>query len=156
MLVDEAKLTLLLLAAHMIIFWLSQDSNVTPPVCLCTFTAATIAKTPPIATGLTSWKIAKSLYILPLLFAYTPLLTGNTGDALEIGLYTLLGLYAFTSAVTGWHKVRLNVASRLLMMACAVGLLWPADRIVHIGAGVVLIALVAYLSRQARIEQEAT
>ena len=156
MLVDEAKLTLLLLAAHMIIFWLSQDSNVTPPVCLCTFTAATIAKTPPIATGLTSWKIAKSLYILPLLFAYTPLLTGNTGDALEIVLYTLLGLYAFTSAVTGWHKVRLNVASRLLMMACAVGLLWPADRIVHIGAGVVLIALVAYLSRQARIQQEVT
>lgn len=35
---------LALLAAHLIIFWLSQDSNVTPPVCLTAFAAATIAK----------------------------------------------------------------------------------------------------------------
>jgi len=154
MLVDEARLTLLLLAAHMIIFWLSQDSNVTPPVCLCTFTAASIAKTPPIATGFTSWKIAKSLYIVPLLFAYTPLLTGNTGDALEIGLYALLGLYAFTSAVTGWHRIRLNPVVRLLMTACAIGLLWPADRAVHIAAALILIALVTFLVRQARRQTE--
>ncbi|MEM9787695.1 MAG: TRAP transporter fused permease subunit, partial [Pseudomonadota bacterium] len=32
-----------LLSAHMIIFWLSQDSNVTPPVALAAFTAAAIA-----------------------------------------------------------------------------------------------------------------
>ncbi|MCG3267229.1 TRAP transporter fused permease subunit, partial [Yoonia sp. I 8.24] len=35
-----------LLSAHMIIFWLSQDSNVTPPVALAAFTAAAIAKAP--------------------------------------------------------------------------------------------------------------
>ena len=63
-----------LLAAHLIIFWLSQDSNVTPPVCLTAFTAAAIAKTPPMATGVTSWKVAKGLYLVPLLFAYTPLI----------------------------------------------------------------------------------
>ena len=40
-----------LLSAHMIIFWLSQDSNVTPPVCLAAFTGAAIAGTPPMATG---------------------------------------------------------------------------------------------------------
>ena len=32
-----------LLAAHLIIFWLSQDSSVTPPVCLTAFAAAAIA-----------------------------------------------------------------------------------------------------------------
>ena len=66
-----------LLSAHMIIFWLSQDSNVTPPVCLAAFTGAAIAGTPPMATGLCSWKIAKGLYIVPLLFAYTPLIGGS-------------------------------------------------------------------------------
>ena len=40
-----------ILAAHLIVFWLSQDSNVTPPVCLASFTAAGIAGSPPMATG---------------------------------------------------------------------------------------------------------
>ncbi len=53
-------LTGMLLSAHLIIFWLSQDSNVTPPVCLASFAAAGIAGTNPMATGLTSvWKVAK-------------------------------------------------------------------------------------------------
>ncbi|MEL6960065.1 MAG: TRAP transporter fused permease subunit, partial [Pseudomonadota bacterium] len=45
-----------ILSAHMIIFWLSQDSNVTPPVALAAFTAAAIAKAPAMATGVASWK----------------------------------------------------------------------------------------------------
>ena len=53
-------LTGMLLSAHLIIFWLSQDSNVTPPVCLASFAAAGIAGTRPIPTGLTSWKVAKA------------------------------------------------------------------------------------------------
>jgi len=147
LLVDAARLTMLLLAAHMIIFWLSQDSNVTPPVCLCTFTAATIAKTPPIATGFTSWKVAKSLYIMPLLFAYTPLLTGSVVQTLEVGLYTLLGLYAFTSAVQGWQKVQLNLMWRSLMALCALGLLWPLLREVHLLTALVLIGACVWLDR---------
>ena len=51
-LVSPELITGALLSAHMIIFWLSQDSNVTPPVCLTAFTAAAIAKSPPMATGL--------------------------------------------------------------------------------------------------------
>ena len=42
-LLDPALVTGMLLSAHLIIFWLSQDSNVTPPVCLVAFTAAAIA-----------------------------------------------------------------------------------------------------------------
>ena len=37
---DPLLITSILLTAHMIIFWLSQDSNVTPPVCLTAFAAA--------------------------------------------------------------------------------------------------------------------
>ena len=58
-LVDPALTGGMLLSAHLIIFWLSQDSNVTPPVCLVAFAAAAIAGTKPMRTGLTSWKIAK-------------------------------------------------------------------------------------------------
>jgi len=37
------------------------------------------AKTPPMLTGFYSWKLAKGLYIVPLLFAYTPMLGGRWG-----------------------------------------------------------------------------
>lgn len=40
-----------LIAAHMIVFWLSQDSNITPPVCLGAYVAASIAKADPWKTG---------------------------------------------------------------------------------------------------------
>jgi TRAP-type uncharacterized transport system fused permease subunit len=70
-------ITMALLSAHMIIFWLSQDSNVTPPVCLTAFAAAAIAKTPPMATGVMSWKLAKGLYLVPVLIAYTNFIGGT-------------------------------------------------------------------------------
>ena len=82
-----------ILSAHMIIFWLSQDSNVTPPVALASFTAAAIAKAPAMATGIASWKLAKGLYIVPVVMAYTPLLSGDWGAALVVFGFTAVGIY---------------------------------------------------------------
>jgi len=62
---------------------------VTPPVCLAAFAAAAIAKTPPMATGFTAWRVAKGLYIIPILFAYTPLLSGDWLLASQIALFAL-------------------------------------------------------------------
>src|SRR5690606_39228062 len=56
-LLSPELLTGMLLSAHLIIFWLSQDSNVTPPVCLAAFAAAGVAGSKPMATGITSWKL---------------------------------------------------------------------------------------------------
>ncbi|MBC15945.1 MAG: C4-dicarboxylate ABC transporter permease [Desulfovibrio sp.] len=59
-------------AAHMIVYWLSQDSNITPPVCIAAFAGATIAKANMWKTAFTSFKFAKFLYLAPFLFAYIP------------------------------------------------------------------------------------
>lgn len=91
--VSPELITGALLSAHMIIFWLSQDSNVTPPVCLTAFTAAAIAKSPPMATGVQSWKIAKGLYLVPIVFAYTPFLYGSLVEKITIFIVTLIVLY---------------------------------------------------------------
>jgi TRAP-type uncharacterized transport system fused permease subunit len=61
-----------ILAAHMIVYWLSQDSNITPPVCVAAYAGAAIAGSDPWKTGWTSFKYAKLLYVMPLLFAFTP------------------------------------------------------------------------------------
>jgi TRAP-type uncharacterized transport system fused permease subunit len=123
---DAAALTTALLSAHMIIFWLSQDSNVTPPVCLTAFAAAAIAKTPPMATGLTAWKIAKGLYIVPLLFAYTPFLAGDVAIALKIFAFGTVGVYCLTASIQGYAETRLTWPLRAVLMVVGVLLLWPA------------------------------
>ena len=145
---DPVKLSMILLAAHMIIFWLSQDSNVTPPVCLTAFAAAAIARTPAMATGFTAWKLSKGLYVVPLLFAYTPLIGGSFEEVLQIFIFATIGLYAFVGFMEGYLEGRLNIALRLLSGACALGLLWPHGHLLwDIAAAVVFVGLFIFSRR---------
>jgi TRAP transporter 4TM/12TM fusion protein len=61
-----------ILIAHLVIFWYSQDSNVTPPVALAAFAGAAIANGDPMRTGVQAWKFAKGLYLIPLFMVYNP------------------------------------------------------------------------------------
>ena len=149
-LVDPAVLTAALLSAHLIIFWLSQDSNVTPPVCLTAFAAAAIARTPPMATGLTAWKVAKGLYIVPLLFAYTGFIGGSTAETLEVFVFGILGLYAFSAALQGYLEAPLNWPLRAVAGAAGAALLWPAGLAVHSAGASVFAVLFVWSSRWGR------
>ncbi|WP_299181753.1 TRAP transporter fused permease subunit [uncultured Neptuniibacter sp.] len=141
-------LAMILLSAHMIIFWLSQDSNVTPPVCLTAFAAAAIAKTPPMATGFTAWKVAKGLYIVPLLFAYTNFIGGTAVEVMGIFIFAVFGLYAFVGFMEGYLENRLNLLLRLLCGALALALLWPHGVIAINIAAVVLFLLLFIWNRK--------
>ena len=143
-----------LLSAHMIIFWLSQDSNVTPPVCLAAFTAAAIAGTPPMSTGLHSWKIAKGLYIVPLLFAYTPLLGGSWPEIFSIFFFALLGLYCFTCALQGYMEKSISLLQRLILLVLALFLLMPTTVIYQSGAAFCFFVLFTVNVRKSSLIQK--
>ncbi|MBK1670339.1 C4-dicarboxylate ABC transporter permease [Rhodovibrio sodomensis] len=135
--------TFALLSAHMIIFWLSQDSNVTPPVCLTAFTGAAIAGTDPMKTGVQAWKIAKGLYMVPLLFAYTPLLGGTWHEVLEIFVVATLGLYCIAAGLQGYLVGPLvgpvGWLARGGLLAAGALLFWPGIWWTH-AAGATLFA----------------
>lgn len=139
-----------LLSAHMIIFWLSQDSNVTPPVCLAAFTAAAIAKSPPMATGVQSWKLAKGLYIVPVLFAYTPLLSGDWDAALTVFGFAVVGIYALAASLQGCMEKLLSPPFRLLALACGLACLWPFSLQINVLGLIATIALLIYNRRGPR------
>jgi TRAP-type uncharacterized transport system fused permease subunit len=145
---SPAYLTAALLSAHMIIFWLSQDSNVTPPVCLAAFAAAAIAKTPPMLTGFTAWKLAKGLYIVPLLFAYTPFLVGDPMQSLTIFVFGTIGLYCLSGAWAGFLEGPLPLWVRPILAGIGALLLWPNSLMWNIG-GLVIFAAFMTLSIQA-------
>ncbi|GGY09459.1 C4-dicarboxylate ABC transporter permease [Litchfieldella qijiaojingensis] len=118
-------LTMLLVAAHMVIFWLSQDSNVTPPVCLTAFAAAAIANTPQMRTGFTAWKIAKGLYIIPLLFVWSPLISGTPLEMATVFAFALFGIYAIIAGLEGYLEHELPWWMRLAMFPIGALMLWP-------------------------------
>jgi TRAP transporter 4TM/12TM fusion protein len=121
-----------ILVAHMIVFWYSQDSNVTPPVSLASFAGAAIAKASPMRTAFASWKLAKGLYIIPLVMAYRPLL--GMGDNYELlhweviltMITTTLGLVAFASAIERFCIRRATLLETGLFWLAAAGLLWTS------------------------------
>jgi TRAP transporter 4TM/12TM fusion protein len=145
--------TYALLSAHLIIFWLSQDSNVTPPVCLAAFTAAAIAKTPPMLTGFYSWKLAKGLYIVPLLFAYTPMLEGSWSADLTVFGFAFLGLYAFAGAFQGHLENRLKLPLRLACLGFAFFLIAPWSLTIQIIAALLFIVLWIFNLKQVTVQK---
>ena len=148
---SPATLSMALVAAHMIIFWLSQDSNVTPPVCLTAFAAAAIAGTPQMRTGFTAWKLAKGLYIVPLLFAYSPLITGDFTEMIRVFCFALFGIYAIIAGLEGYLEHPLHPVVRLVMFPIGALMLWPHGEVMLDAAGLVIFVMVfIWSSRQGR------
>lgn len=116
-----------LLSAHLLIFWYSQDANVTPPVCLAAYSAAGIAGSKPLETGMESWKLAKGLYIIPLMFIYEPaiLFQGPLWKTFVHVSSGLLGLFVFAVFFEGFFIRKLSWSFRILFAACAMMLFWP-------------------------------
>ena len=130
-----------LIAAHLLIFWYSQDANVTPPVCLAAYSAAGIAGSDPIKTGFASWKIAKGLYLIPLLFCYTGILfQGDWFSGIWTTASASFGLLAIAAASEGFHGARLGNPTRLIYLAAGTALLWPSTAANLVG-GALLLAL---------------
>ena len=147
-LVDPATMTTFLLTAHLIIFWLSQDSNVTPPVCLAAFTAAGIAGSRPMATGVESWKIAKGLYIVPLIFAYTPMVGGDLWQVVQIGFFSLFGIYAFTILIQRYSEGPIPIWLYPVIIGGGAASFWPLDLAVNV-AGAALVTTVVLVTARA-------
>ncbi|MEW6487622.1 MAG: TRAP transporter fused permease subunit [Thermodesulfobacteriota bacterium] len=96
------EMGVMLIAAHQIVYWFSQDSNITPPVCVAAYAGAAIAGSDPWKTGWTSFKFAKLLYVVPLLFAYTPAILLKDWDAVPPQFFSLHDIgFSFFSATVG-------------------------------------------------------
>lgn len=138
-----------LISAHMIVFWLSQDSNVTPPVCLTAYAAAGLAGTKPFETGLTAWAYAKGLYLIPLVMALSPLIGGSGLELAQVSLFTLGALYAFTGLLQGHLEGRISLPGRLLCGSLAIALIWPHGSWTIGGLCLLVLTSLTLISRRA-------
>jgi TRAP transporter 4TM/12TM fusion protein len=131
------------MAAHLMVMWYSQDSNITPPVCLAAYAAAGISGADPMKTGLASWALAKGLYLIPLLFVYSAILTGGLLEILVAGVLGAVGLFGLTLALEGFLMRPLGVMTRILFICVTVFCYCPYHYL-NITGVVLALTLVGY------------
>ncbi|MGB8713203.1 MAG: TRAP transporter large permease subunit, partial [Onishia taeanensis] len=132
-----------LLIAHLVVFWYSQDSNVTPPIALAGFAGAAIAGSKPMETGFQAWKFAKGLYLIPLFMVFNPeiIIGGPVPVVIWNGVIAILALGAFAAALEGYLFTRMSWPVRLVIVPAIVGVFYPDLRAEIAGATVMALAI---------------
>ena len=133
-----------LLIAHLVVFWYSQDSNVTPPIALAGFAAAAVAGSKPMETSFQAWKFAKGLYLIPAFMVFNPeiILGGDPAVVLWTGFLAIISLIGFAAAIEGYLFTWMNPVSRLLVIPAVIGTFYPEFLFELIGAGL-LVGVIA-------------
>lgn len=112
------------LIAHLVAFWISVQSGVTPPVALAAWAAAAIAQSDPWKTGWTSCKLASWIYLMPFLFIYTSILKVGWNAAFFNTVFCcIIALVAWAGALEGFLFKKTSLFERACLFIAALGLL---------------------------------
>ncbi len=145
-----------LLTAHLIVFWLSQTSNVTPPIALAAFAGAGVANANPMKSSVEAFKLAGGLFIIPIMMAYTSIVNPNDGmPALLFSIVqTLTIIVAIAIAIEGYLIRSLNMVERLVALLAIPLLLLNSFGLGPLGI-VIIIGLIVIQWRSREVAQQA-
>lgn len=141
------KLGVGVLPAHLAVFWLVNTGGVTPPVALVAFAASSIAQCSPAKAGNAAVRLAAPLFIMPVLFVYTPILfNGPLYETIATIISSTIGILAVAGAIQGYWLRWASVFHRVLLGLGAIALFVPNP--VADGIGLAILALVTLLNRR--------
>ena len=132
------------LCANMFVFYYGIMAQITPPVCVASYTAAGIADGNAMKTGLKGFTFAMVGFLVPYVFVYNPAILLQ-GTILEIVIAVAqlgLGTYFLAIMVSGYFKSELNVIFRILLFGASLCLIAP-EMISSVVGAVVGIAVLA-------------
>ncbi len=110
------------LAANMFVFYFGIFAQITPPVCLASFTAASLANANPWKTGWTALRWSLVAFLTAFSFVYNPalLLEGSVPEVIQASIYLFLGTYFLAAGLE--HYVGVPVKSKILrVLICLAG-----------------------------------
>jgi TRAP-type uncharacterized transport system fused permease subunit len=116
------------LATHFFVFYYGVLADVTPPVALAAFAAAGIARSEPMGTGMTAFRLSMGKVLVPFAFVYSPvllLLNFSIGEFVLASSCAIVAVMGLGAAYTGFVArpvgrvafVALNVFSLSLIFA---------------------------------------
>lgn len=143
------KLDIPLIAAHLFAFYFANVANITPPVALASYTAAGLAESEPLKTGVSGFRLGIVAYIVPFMFAYNTglLLIGSSVYELALVAATsFIGVYFLAGASGGWLLDKTSLPERIMLGVAAVTLIYPGVYTDIIG--ILLGGTVVFLQKQ--------
>lgn len=129
------------LAAHFFIFFFGCISTITPPVALSAYCASGIAKSNPMKTGYTAFRLGFMAFVIPYIAFYSPalLMQGSAISVITTTFFALLVLIALVLVVEGHgFRRKLTWPERGLFIVAAAMILYKASWLV-MGIGVALL-----------------
>ncbi len=131
------------LVANMFIFYFGVVAQITPPVCLASFTAAGIANASAWKTGWKAFSFAITAFIAPFLFVYRPsiLLMGTPMEIIVSCAMMAAATFFLAAGVAGYMSKNLTVIERILFFIAAMCFAVPGAYfdIAGIVMGIVLV-----------------
>ncbi len=138
------------LPANMFVFYFGIMAQITPPVCLASFTAAGIAGADSLKTGFTGFSYALVAFLIPFIFVYDPsiLLMGTGAEIAKGAIVLYIGTYFLAASMAGYLKVPLNKIERAVLFAAALCLIAPELITDVIGLGVGAVMFVSCMMKK--------
>jgi TRAP transporter 4TM/12TM fusion protein len=137
------------LATHFFVFYYGVLADVTPPVALAAFAAAGIARSEPMRTGMTAFRLSMGKALVPFAFVYAPVLLlldfnlVNFAFALAGAVIAILGLGA---AYTGHCGRPIRMPAFLLLNLLSLSLVFGNPMVTLVG-GAAVLAILAWHAR---------
>jgi TRAP transporter 4TM/12TM fusion protein len=128
-----------LLAAHLFVFYFGIIADLTPPVALAAMAGAGVAKSKPMLTAVTAFKLGAPAYLIPYVFALAPQIT-LVGypflQGLTASFTALLGIMALGISIMGYMFTRVPWWQRLPLFISAFFMIVPGTQSDLLGIGV--------------------
>jgi TRAP transporter 4TM/12TM fusion protein len=116
------KLGVPLIVSHMFVFYFGIMADLTPPVALAAFAAASIAKASPMKIGWKATHIAIAGFVIPYMAVYDPSLMLQGGSLLDtayVAVKAIVAIVLWGSASVGYLRGPLNWPQRIVATAAA-------------------------------------
>lgn len=142
-----------LVVAHVIIFWFSQTSNVTPPIALAAFAGAGIAEARPMAAAIQALKLSAGFFIIPVMMAYSSLILIDGVSLPALGwaiAITSAIIVAVAVAAEGYAVDATTEYERWTLVVSAALLIYPDERTRVVGLIVSAATLAVHTLRTKR------
>jgi TRAP-type uncharacterized transport system fused permease subunit len=119
------------IVAHFFVFYYGVLADITPPVALAAYAAASMAGADPFKTGNTAFRLGLAKALVPFVFVYAPVMLivtkgFNWPDFLEAAISCAVGVVMLAAALTGFLRVRMAAWERFWLGLAAVMVMSPS------------------------------
>ncbi|MCR5085342.1 MAG: TRAP transporter fused permease subunit [Succinivibrionaceae bacterium] len=133
------------LCANMFVFYYGIMAQITPPVCVASYTAAGIAGADAMKTGINGLLFAMVGFMVPFVFIYNPpiLLEGTVTEIIIAAAQLFIGTYFLALTVAGYFRTHFKAWERVVTFAVAVGFIAPdpVTSAIALAAGVAVLLI---------------